>query len=120
MKVAKKHQSQALEADALHFSTEILSSFVVLLGLSASQFGIYMADSVAALLVAFIVLGISYKLGKKAVDTLLDKAPGMTIPVIENILKDFPEVLSYHSIKGRQSAPRFLSNCRSISLRNFI
>lgn len=103
MKVAKKHQSQALEADALHFSTDILSSLVVLFGLVCAQLGFHTADSIAALFVAFIVLRISYKLGKKSVDMLLDKAPGMTIPLIENILKDFPEVLSYHDIKVRQS-----------------
>ena len=33
MRVAKKHQSQALEADALHFSTDVWSSSVVLAGL---------------------------------------------------------------------------------------
>ncbi|MDD2524176.1 MAG: cation diffusion facilitator family transporter [Endomicrobiaceae bacterium] len=103
MKVAKKYQSQALEADALHFSTDIFSSMVVLLGLICAQIGWHMADSIAALAVAFIVIGISYRLGKRAVDALLDKAPNAMIPVIENILREFPEVLSYHSIKVRQS-----------------
>jgi cation diffusion facilitator family transporter len=103
LKVAKKHNSQALEADALHFSTDIWSSLVVLLGLICAQIGWYGADSIAALSVAFIVLGVSYRLGKKAVDTLLDKAPNELIPIIKKILKEFPEVLSYHSLRIRQS-----------------
>ncbi|MEA5001802.1 MAG: cation diffusion facilitator family transporter [Endomicrobiaceae bacterium] len=112
MKAAKKHQSQALEADALHFSTDIWSSAVVLVGLICAQFGWYKADSFAALAVAIIVIGVSYRLGKKSIDTLLDKAPYEIIPKIENILKEFPEVLSYHSIKVRQSgADTFVELC---------
>ena len=65
-KVAKKHNSQALEADALHFSTDIWSSFVVLLGLICANFGLFFADSVAALGVAVIVLVVTYRLGKRA------------------------------------------------------
>lgn len=103
MRVAKKHNSQALEADALHFSTDIWSSLVVLLGLICAQIGWHRADSIAALSVALIVLGVSYRLGKKAVDTLLDKAPDELIPIIKNILKECPEVLSYHSLRIRQS-----------------
>lgn len=67
-RVAKKHNSQALEADALHFATDIWSSAVVLLGLIFASFGIHWADSVAALIVALIVFSVSYRLGKKAID----------------------------------------------------
>src|SRR3989339_236206 len=45
-KVAKKHDSQALEADALHFSTDIWSSTVVLIGLIGVTFNFQYADSV--------------------------------------------------------------------------
>lgn len=58
-KVAKKYNSQALEADALHFSTDIWSSLVVLLGLLCSNFGYLYADSIAALGVAMIVITVS-------------------------------------------------------------
>ena len=56
-RVAKKYNSQALEADALHFSTDIWSSAVVLLGLICANFGFYFADSIAALGVSIIEIG---------------------------------------------------------------
>jgi cation diffusion facilitator family transporter len=84
-RAAKKHQSQALEADALHFSTDIWSSTVVLGGLVLVWLGkkifpghagvLNQADAVAALGVAFIVLFVSYRLGKRTIDVLLDRAP---------------------------------------------
>jgi cation diffusion facilitator family transporter len=81
-RAARKHQSQALEADALHFSTDIWSSCVVLLGLfgvlAAERFGVpwlEKADSVAALGVALIVVWVSLQLGKKSIDDLLDRVP---------------------------------------------
>jgi cation diffusion facilitator family transporter len=100
-KVARKYNSQALEADALHFSTDIWSSAVVLFGLICANFGFFFADSVAALVVALIVLSVSYRLGKKAVDVLLDKAPKDTINIVRNVLKTYPQIKHFHSLKIR-------------------
>jgi len=100
-KVARKYNSQALEADALHFSTDIWSSAVVLIGLLCANFGIYAADSVAALGVAVIVLTISYRLGRKAVNVLLDKSPGMLNKEISTIIHSVPEVIHFHDLKIR-------------------
>ncbi len=81
-RVARKYRSAALEADALHFSTDIWSSGVVLLGLAgiaiARRYDIpwlTVADSVAALAVAGIVVWVGVRLGKKSVDDLLDRIP---------------------------------------------
>lgn len=101
-RVAKKHNSAALEADALHFATDIWSSSVVLLGLISYQFfGWYAADSIAALFVAIIVLWVSYNLGRKAIDVLLDRSPADTNAVVRAILETFPAVKKFHSIKIR-------------------
>lgn len=100
-RVAKKHNSQALEADALHFSTDIWSSAVVLFGLICANFGFFFADSVAALVVALIVLVVSYKLGKKAVDVLLDKAPQETIIQVQQLLGNYQEIKHIHNLKIR-------------------
>ena len=100
-KVAKKHNSQALEADALHFSTDIWSSAVVLLGLICAHFGFFFADSIAALVVALIVLVVSYRLGRQAIDILIDKAPTGAHEKVESTLAKYAEVKHYHNIKVR-------------------
>ena len=102
-KAAKKHNSQALEADALHFSTDIWSSVVVLFGLIGAQFGLHLADSVAAIAVALIVLFVSYRLGKRAIDVLLDSAPKESKNIVNQVLVKYPEVKRFHQVKIRTS-----------------
>jgi cation diffusion facilitator family transporter len=101
LRVAKKYNSQALEADAMHFSTDIWSSTVVLIGLICAKFGIFAADSIAALLVGFIVIYVSYKLGRRAIDVLLDTAPLSTYATVENAIKKITEISHFHDIKIR-------------------
>lgn len=80
---AKKHNSQALEADALHFSTDIWSSSVVILGLIFVLIGtnfpsliwLEKADAIAALVVAVIVIFVSGELGWRSIHALIDVAP---------------------------------------------
>ncbi len=102
-KAAEKHNSQALKADALHFSTDIWSSTVVLLGLICANFGYHAADSIAALGVAVIVIYVSIRLGKRSIDVLLDKAPKDHTEAIDKILKGMPEILFYHDLRVRES-----------------
>ena len=103
MKTAKKYKSQALEADALHFSSDILSSGVVIVGLVFSYFGLHFMDSVSALVVAVIVVGICFRLGKRAIDDLLDKSPVSISTQIEKIATEIPDILCIHDIKTRTS-----------------
>src|SRR5271169_6734781 len=81
-RVAHEFPSEALEADALHFSTDVWSTFVVILGMGAVWIGQYMgiswlrnADPVAALVVAAVVIWVGSRLGKRTMDALLDVAP---------------------------------------------
>jgi len=112
MKAAKVHNSQALEADAIHFSTDIWSSSVVLLGLLCSNFGFYYADPVAALFVAVIVIYVCFTLGKKAVDVLLDRAPADYVQIVEDLAKQINGLTSVHDIKVRMAgADIFLEVC---------
>lgn len=102
-RVAKKTKSQALEADALHFSSDILSSLVVLIGLGFAKFGITYADSIAALAVAVIVISATWRLAKKTVDALLDRAPtGLDELVIKEVMQ-IPGIIGVHRIRLRQS-----------------
>lgn len=111
-RVAKKYNSQALEADALHFSTDIWSSTVVLLGLICANFGFFFADSIAALVVAMIVIYVCYKLGKRSIDMLLDRvSPEIQIKV-ENSIKNIKEITHYHDLKIRSAgADTFIEVC---------
>jgi cation diffusion facilitator family transporter len=80
MKIARKTKSSALEADALHFSTDILSSSIVIIGLVLIKLGISdIADSIAALVVTSIIIYLGFRLGKKSIDSLMDRVPaGLT------------------------------------------
>ena len=102
-RVAKKYNSHALEADALHFSTDIWSSAVVGLGLICANFGFFFADAIAALVVAMIVIFISYKLGRKSIDMLLDKAPQESYDLVDAALVEFEEVRHFHNLRIRSS-----------------
>ncbi len=81
-KTAKKYGSQALEADALHFSTDVWSSGVVIAGLGCTWIGdafhigwLKFADPIAALGVAVLIMVVSFKLGRETINVLLDAAP---------------------------------------------
>jgi len=81
-RIAQKYDSQALEADALHFSTDIWSSGVVILGLLLVMLGrawnitwLRVADPISALFVAGVVVYVSSRLARRTIDALLDAAP---------------------------------------------
>lgn len=112
-RTAKKHNSQALEADALHFSTDIWSSAVVIAGLAGIVVAdlvpfvgwLKQADAVAALGVAVIVVFVSMQLGKRTVMALLDTAPKGLEEMVKSIVEDIPGVTDCHQIRIRQSGP---------------
>ena len=81
-RIAEKYDSQALEADALHFSTDIWSSGMVIVGLLLVMLGrawdvpwLRVADPIAALFVAAVVVYVSSRLARRTIDALLDAAP---------------------------------------------
>ena len=111
MRVARKYDSQALEADALHFSTDIWSSGVVLVGLIAVKLAeplglpwLYSADAMAALGVAAIVFVVSLRLARRSVDDLLDAvAPEMVDTV--RTAASVQGVLGVGQARVRRSGP---------------
>ncbi len=100
-RVAKQTKSQALEADALHFSSDIWSSAVVLLGLVFVLFGINGADSIAALFVALLVIIAGWRLGKRTIDVLIDAAPQGTTEKISAIVIQVDGVLNIEKLRVR-------------------
>jgi len=118
-RVARKYNSQALEADALHFSTDVYSSSVVILGLIlvyiANQNNLpwlRKADPVAALFVAGIVVYISLRLGKRTVESLVDASPEGSSSRIAEAVSRVPGVLRLDRIRTRQSGPRLFVDLR--------
>jgi cation diffusion facilitator family transporter len=109
---AKKHNSQALEADALHFSTDIWSSSVVILGLILvlvarwfpSLAFLEKGDAVAALVVAAIVVFVSGELGVRSIQALLDAAPknGEHDRIIKEVSK-MENIANVHAVRIRSS-----------------
>jgi cation diffusion facilitator family transporter len=113
-RAAREHNSQALEADALHFSTDIWSSAVVILGLVgvllASWFPAHAgwlskADSVAALGVAVIVVVVSLQLGRRTLQGLLDTAPAGLPEKIKPAVESMEGVADCHRIRVRSAGP---------------
>jgi len=104
-KVAKETNSQALEADALHFSSDIYSSAVVLLGLILVAFGIKGADSIAALAVAVFVLIAGYRLGKRTIDVLVDTAPKGIKETVDEITSKSKEKIIVDYVRVRSLGP---------------
>lgn len=103
-RAARKHNSQALEADALHFSTDILSSSVVIVGLIGSSFGFNYADPFAALGVSMIVAFISVRMGKKTIDVLVDRSPSTEVTeTLLNTVKNINGILSVKNFRARLS-----------------
>jgi len=112
-RVARKYNSQALEADALHFSTDIWSSSVVILGLIGVKLSeafpglnfLHKADAVAALVVACIVIYVSVQLGRRTVRGLLDSAPQGLNEKIKLAVESIPGITDCHQIRIRTSGP---------------
>ena len=111
-RVAKKHNSQALEADALHFSTDIWSSAVVIAGL----FFVFLsdklqiawlvnADAIAAMGVAGIVTYVSIQLGRRAIGHLIDEISPTLVVDVTQAADNVPQVLRVLDVRARHSGP---------------
>ncbi len=104
-RVAKKTSSDALEADALHFSSDMWSSIVVLIGLGAVWYGVPAADAVAALVVSAFVGLAGWRLGQRTLATLLDQAPEGSTEKVRAIVREADGVLRLKTLRIRPAGP---------------
>lgn len=116
-RIAVKYDSQALEADALHFSTDIWSSGVVVLGLLLVMAGrayridwLRDADPVAALFVAGVVVSVSWRLARRTVDVLLDAAPPGVRSQIQDAVSRVDGVLEVDRVRIRRAGNRYFAD----------
>ncbi len=101
-RTAEKTSSHALAADALHFSSDLWGSLAVLVGLVGIRFGLWWADSAAALAVAVLVLSAGWRLGRRTIDTLTDTAPPGAATRITAIADQVPGVVKVEDVRARE------------------
>jgi len=116
-RIATKYDSQALEADALHFSTDVWSAGVVVLGLTLILVGrIYrldwlrMADPIAALFVAGVIVSVSWRLARRTIDALLDAAPDGVRAQITDAVLHVDGVLEIGRVRIRRAGNRYFAD----------
>jgi cation diffusion facilitator family transporter len=116
-KIAARYDSQALEADALHFSTDVWSSGVVVLGLLLVMLGRFYriewlrnADPIAALFVAGVVVYVSSRLARKTMDALLDAAPTGVRSRILAAVGNVDGLLEVDRVRIRRAGNRYFAD----------
>jgi cation diffusion facilitator family transporter len=112
-RAAKKYSSEALEADALHFSTDVWSTTVVILGIGLVWAGetwnvpwLIYADALAALAVAAVILWVGSQLGRRTLDALLDAAPEGLQQEIARAVARMDGVLDVDRVRVRRAGNR--------------
>jgi cation diffusion facilitator family transporter len=110
---AKKYASEALEADALHFSTDVWSTIVVIAGIGLVWAGeiynlpwLVYADAISGLVVAGVILWVGSRLGKRTLDALLDVAPEGLQENIARAVAEMEGVLDVDRIRVRRAGNR--------------
>jgi len=110
---ARKYSSEALEADALHFSTDVWSTVVVIVGIGLVWAGetwnlpwLIYADALAALAVAAVILWVGSQLGRRTLDALLDAAPEGLQEEIARAVSRMDGVLDVDRVRVRRAGNR--------------
>jgi cation diffusion facilitator family transporter len=111
--VARKYHSEAIEADALHFSTDVWSTIVVIAGIGLVWAGetwnlpwLVYADSIAGLAVAGVILWVGSRLGRRTLDALVDAAPEGLRQEIARAVVRMEGVLDVDRVRVRRAGNR--------------
>jgi cation diffusion facilitator family transporter len=100
-RVAAATSSEALEADALHFGSDMWSSVAVLIGLGGVRLGYAWADAAAAIVVAVFICIAGWRLGRRTIDTLTDTAPIGVSERVAAIARQVPGVVAVERVRAR-------------------
>lgn len=116
-RIADKYESQALEADALHFSTDVWSAGVVVIGLVLVLLSrtyrlqwLSKADPIAALFVAGVIVSVSWRLARRTIDALLDAAPTGVRAQITEAVSNVEGVLEIGRVRIRRAGNRYFAD----------
>jgi cation diffusion facilitator family transporter len=105
-RAAHQHSSAALGANALHFTLDLVGSVAVLIGLVLVRAGYPQADSIAALLVAGLVLFSAGRLMRGSVRVLMDSASGQAEQTARAAIAGIEETVTLSRLRMRESGGR--------------
>lgn len=105
-RTAMETKSQALEADALHFASDVLGSSAVIIGLGLIALGYEWGDAAAAIAVAVLISILGLRLGKSTIETLLDRAPEGASEKAEEAIRAIPGVVDVERLRVRMVGAR--------------
>ena len=106
--VARVTSSHALAADALHYSSDLVSSILVLIGLVVTRAGYPHADALAAIGVAGFIAAAGYRLGRTTIDALVDRAPAGLTEAVRSLVIATDGVAGIEAIRLRPIGPRIV------------
>ncbi len=106
-RAARRFDSVALEADASHLSTDVYTSVGALLGLLGYQLtGHHLFDTIAALGVGLIILGIGLKVSHVGLHGLLDtRLPAAEEEAIRELVAATGPILEIKELRSRKAGP---------------
>jgi cation diffusion facilitator family transporter len=105
-RAGRRYTSAALQANALHFASDLAGSTAVLLGLVAARAGYHWADSAAALFVAALVLAAAARLMRLNVDVLMDRVPPEAQEAALSAIASLEPGVQLRRLRMRQAAGR--------------
>jgi len=105
-RVGRATQSAALEADSLHFASDVFSSFAVLAGFALIAVGFAWADAAAAIAVAALIAVLALRLLTRTVSALVDRAPEGVADRIADRMRNVAGVLGVVNVRLRSVGPR--------------
>src|SRR6266446_4155829 len=99
-RTARETKSQALAADALHFTSDVLGSVAVIIGLALSGLGYAWGDAAAAVAVAVMIALLGLRLARSTVETLVDRAPEGASEKAAAAIRSVPGVVDIERLRA--------------------
>ena len=101
--IARKVKSKLLHANAWHHRTDAISSVVVFVGITGAILGWPMLDSIAAVIVALMIIYIGWQLSHQSIQELVDTAlEPETVDAIKEHILSIDGVLECHMLRTRR------------------
>ncbi len=100
----KKTHSSAIEADSLHYLSDVLANASIIVALLLSQWGYKHIDASLGIIIAVFILHSAWQIGSKSLRLLLDEELGPEVwQVVDKIVEENPDVRGHHQLRTRQA-----------------